>query len=120
MQNSVLKQIYDCLKKDGFDVYFPSQHKGECNSPYIVIRMAGVYNPLTVSSERPLYDILIYVPENRYSILETIIYDTKQSLKKLYPMIEYNGTETATYYDESVKANMVSFQYQGIRKKENM
>lgn len=113
---SVLKQIYDCLKKDGFDVYFPSQHKGECIEPYVVVKMEGVYTPLTVSSERPIYTILVYVPENRYSVLEQIIFETKQSLKKIYPLIEYIGNETASYWEEEVKATMVSFQYYGCRK----
>ena len=31
------KDIYDCLKKAGIDVYFQGQHKGDCKAPYVVI-----------------------------------------------------------------------------------
>mgnify|MGYP000500093019 CR=1 FL=1 len=57
MVKEVSKQIYDLLKQNNFDVYFPSQHKGECISKYVVIKHDGVYQPLTVSSERPIYTI---------------------------------------------------------------
>ena len=110
MGKGILKQIHDCLTRNGFETYFPSQKHGEC---------LETYDPLTVSSERPIYTIMVYVPENRYSIFEKIIFDVKQTLKKMYPMIMYIGNETPSYYDENVKANMVSFQYYGCRKKEN-
>uniref|UniRef100_A0AAU8AYR1 Tail completion protein n=1 Tax=Dulem virus 36 TaxID=3145754 RepID=A0AAU8AYR1_9CAUD len=115
-KKTILKQIYDVLKQNGFDVYFPSQHKGECLSEYVVIKYAGTVNELNVSSERPIYDFLCYVPLDRYSILEQYIYDIKEVLKQLYPLIGYLGNEITSYYDEDVRAHMVSFQYQGIRK----
>ena len=39
MAKEVSKQIYDLLKQNNFDVYFPSQHKGECISKYVVIKI---------------------------------------------------------------------------------
>lgn len=119
MGKGILKQIHDCLTSNGFKTYFPSQKHGECLEPYIVIKLDGTYDLLTVSSERPIYTIMVYIPENRYSIFEKIIFDVKQTLKKMYPTIMYIGNETPSYYDENVKANMVSFQYYGCRKKEN-
>ena len=113
---SVLKQIYDKLKENGQKVYWPGQHKGECTERYIVLKMAGV-TPLTgVSSERPLYDIMLYVPYNQYSQLETWAFEIKEILRTLYPMIMYAENETSDYIDETVKGIMKSFQYQGIRK----
>ncbi len=38
MTKSVLKQIYDCLKENGIDVYFAGQHEGECIKKYTVIK----------------------------------------------------------------------------------
>ena len=35
------KDIYDCLKAAGIDVYSPGQHDGVCVSPYAVVRFAG-------------------------------------------------------------------------------
>lgn len=117
---SVLKQIYDTLSEDGTKVYFPGQHKGECIGKYIVIKMAGVSPILGISSERPIYDIMLYVPLNKYTQLETWAMEVKQKLKKLYPMIMYAGNETPDYVDDNVKAVMKSFQYYGIRKIEYM
>ena len=117
---SILKNIYDTIKESGMDVYFPSQHKGECTKPYVVIKSEDVTIPLTVSSERPIYTIICYVPQNRYSNLEDMIFELKQTLKKMYPIIMYVGNETASFYDADVNAHMKSFQYAGCRKIELM
>lgn len=117
---SILKTIYDVLKQDGeTDVFFPTQHKGECLKEYIVLKMDGVTNELVVSSERPIYTILCYVPENQYSRLEMFVEETKQKMKKVFPLVMYVGNETPTFYDEEIKGHMISFQYQGCRKIEN-
>lgn len=116
---SVLKKIRDVLREDGTEVYFPTQHKGQCLKEYIVIKLDGTNEELTVSSERPLYTIMCYVPENKYSRLEEFVFETKQKMKELFPMLMYAGNETPSFYDSDVKGNMKSFQYQGCRKIEN-
>lgn len=116
---SIIKQIRDVLSEDGTEVYFPTQHKGECLKEYIVVKQEGTITPLTVSSERPIYTLMLYVPLNQYSRLEDFIFETKQKIKKIYPLVMYAGNETASYYDEDKKANMISFQYYGCRKIEN-
>lgn len=116
---SVLKQIRDVLEEDETDVYFPSQHKGECLNEYIVVKADEAIGEMTVSSERPLYTILCYVPEDCYSSLETLVNKTKQKMKKVFPLVMYVGNETPSFYDDTVKAHMISFQYQGCRKIEN-
>lgn len=113
---SILKQIYDTIAEDGTETFFPSQHSGECIKEYVVIKLEDITVPLTVSSERPLYTIMCYVPQNNYSRLESLIYETKQKLKKMYPTIMYIGNETASFYDSDVKGHMKSFQYTGCRK----
>nr|DAH14732.1 MAG TPA: tail completion protein [Caudoviricetes sp.] len=112
----IIKQIYDVIKDAGFKVYFPSQHKGECTSKFVVVKQSGVYKPLTVSTERPIYTIMCYVPQNNYSDLEKMIRVVKQNMRKLFPMLFYIGNETESFYDEDIKAHMVSFQYYGERK----
>lgn len=113
---SVLKQVYDHLKKSGFDVYFPGQHKGDCENKYIVLKMDGGTVLETVSSERPIYTVMCYVPERKYSELADYVLDVKDKMRGVYPMLMYAGNETPSYFDESVSGHMVSFQYQGIRK----
>ena len=58
MKKEVIKQIRDILEENGTDVYFPSQHKGECIKEYIVIKNDGSTDEYTVSAERPLYTVL--------------------------------------------------------------
>lgn len=118
MSMSLLKDAWDLLKDVGFNPFMPGQHKGECIEPYVVVKLSGVL-PLEVSSERPIYTFLVYVPENEYTKLETNVFAIKQELKKLYPRIMYAGNETESFYDEQIKAHMISFQYYGIRKLEN-
>lgn len=115
---SVLKQTMNVLKSDGTEVYFPSQHKGECLKEYIVIKSDGTV-ALSISSERPIYTIMCYVPYDKYSRLETFVHETKQKMKKMFPLLMYEGNETPSFYDENKKAHMVSFQYLGCRKIEN-
>lgn len=119
MAKEVSKQIYDLLKQNNFDVYFPSQHKGECISKYAVIKHDGAYQPLTVSSERPIYTIMCYVPEQSYSELESFVLEIKRTMKNIFPLVMYLGNETPSYYDDSVKGHMISFQYYGARKIKN-
>lgn len=117
--SSVLKTIRKELEKDGTEVYFPGQHKGECLNEYIVVKLDGANEEITVSSERPLYTIMCYVPENKYSRLESFIEETKQKMKKVFPLVMYVGNETPSFYDSDIKGHMISFQYQGCRKLNN-
>lgn len=116
---SILKTIRDELEKDGTSVFFPTQHKGECLKEYIVVKVDGAVSEQTVSSERTLYTILCYVPENNYSRLEELVRETKAKMKKVFPLVMYVGNETPSFYDSDIKAHMISFQYQGCRKIEN-
>lgn len=112
---SIIKQMYDALK--GYDdVYFPSQHKGNCTKPYYVVKMDGATTEMNISSERPLFSVLCYVPRNKYSYLETMRDNAKKAMKALFPMLMYAGNETMSFYDEDIDAHMISFQYQACRK----
>jgi predicted DNA-binding protein (UPF0278 family) len=117
---SIIKTIRDVLEQDGeTDVFFPSQHKGECLKEYIVVKADGTITEAVVSSERPIYTVLCYVPENQYSRLETFVAETKQKMKEVFPLVMYIGNETPSFYDDDVKGHMISFQYQGCRKLKN-
>ena len=65
--------IYDHLIAKGFDVYTPAQHKGECVTPYIVVKGAGMNQAGNYSSNQHLYDILCYVPKDQYTYLEKYV-----------------------------------------------
>lgn len=113
---TVWQHIYTHLKNAGFDVYSPGQHQGECVAPYIVVRDAGIYGVNGISSEQALYEILCYVPKDRFSTLEPYVEDAKAAMKELYPMLIPTHYQTDSYLDDSVKGHMVSVQYKNNRK----
>lgn len=110
------QDIYSLLKSKGFDVYSPGQKVGDCTEPYIVVKNDGSYKHVNFSSDRDMYSIMVYVPLNKYSILEVIVQDVKKAMKELYPMIQPYGSQMPSFYDESVKANYISIEYENYKK----
>ena len=108
--------IYKTLKSAGFDVYSPAQHEGECITPYIVIAVSSVAAIGNFSSTQNLYDLMLYIPRDSYSMLEDYTESVKQAMKSLEPGIKPVNYQTPPYYDDSVKGHMVSIQYRNNRK----
>ena len=105
------KTIYRHLKTQGFSVYSPGQHQGECTESYVVIRSSTSTAKLLFTSHTDVYDIMCYVPRDKYSNLEDYVMSVKQAMKSLYPTLIPTQNETASYYDDQVKGHMVSIEY---------
>lgn len=103
--------LYDHLANKGFSVYSPGQHKGECQSPYVVARYSGTSPISTFTSTQDRYELLCYVPEKNYSQLQGYSLSVKEAMRELYPVFVPTGFETAAFYDDKVKAHMVSIEY---------
>jgi hypothetical protein len=116
MENTRWSDIFTYLKEKGFDVYSPGSKEGECISPYIVVKHAGKSKVSNVSSSMVLYDLLVYIPKNRYSYLETFVNKVEDAMDGLFPMIRPVHYQTTPYYDDNVKGWMVSIQYENVRK----
>lgn len=116
MSQSRWQDIYLKLKQKGIAAYSPAQKEGECISPYTVIRDASTSKFLTYSSTRTYYDLMCYVPKESFSTLEPYVEKVKEAMKELYPMISPTYTQTASFYDDTVKGHMVSVQYYNYRK----
>ncbi len=114
--DSRLMDLYQHLKDNGFDVYMPAIKSGECTSPYIVIKNDGGTKHSSFSSNVDLYSIMCYVPKQSYSKLEPLVQSVKTAMKDLVPLFHPNGQETPSYYDDSVKAHMVSIEYKNYKK----
>lgn len=108
--------IYKHLSNNGIEVYSPAQKKGECTSPYVVLKDAGTIKIAGLSSTQTIYDVMCYVPKDRFTILEKYVHQVKQIMNKLQPMIMPLFIETASFYDDSVEAHMISVQYRNNRK----
>ena len=116
MAASRIQDIYLHLKKQGFEVYFPAQKVGECLSPYVVVKDATTSKYLEYSSTVTYYDLMCYTPKDHFSELEPFVESVKVAMKGLVPMIKPTYSQTQSYYDDSVKAHMVSVQYKNYRK----
>ncbi len=116
MAASRIQDIYLHLKKKGFEVYFPAQKVGECLSPYVVVKDATTSQYLEYSSTVTYYDLMCYIPKDHFSNLEPFVESVKVAMRELVPMIKPTYSQTQSYYDDSVKAHMISVQYKNYRK----
>ena len=71
---------------------------------------------LNFSSTITYYDIMCYIPKDHFSELEPFVESVKVAMKGLVPMIKPTYSQTQSYYDDSVKAHMISVQYKNYRK----
>lgn len=114
--DTIAKRIYDQLKQDKFDVYFPGQHIGDCISAYVVIKPGISMQYLSYSSNISYFDILCYIPKNKFSSYEKYLSDVEKSLSNLFPILRCSNLRTEPYFDDSINGWMVSTQYENYRK----
>lgn len=115
-QKTRFMDIYRHLSENGVEVYSPAQKEGECTSSYVVVKDAGTTKYTNISSTQTLYDVMCYVPKAHFTELEQFVERVKSIMKGLYPMVVPTYFETASFYDDSVKAHMISIQYRNARK----
>ena len=111
-----VKDIYDNLKANNIEAYFPEQHKGEVKTKYVVIRQQGENQFENYSSLIVEVDLYLYVPRDRYSELQDFIDLVKKEMKKLEPMIKPSHYVSPSYYDDLIKGHTVTMTYQYYRK----
>lgn len=116
MADSRWQDLFDHLKSEGFDVYSPGMKTGECTSEYIVVKNDGSSKMPSFSTNMDFYAVMCYVPQSKYSTLEVMVQKVKESMKKIKPMFKPYGTETSSFYDEKVKAHMISIEYVNYKK----
>lgn len=110
------QDIYINLKNNGVDVYSPGVKTGDCTSKYVVVLQDGTDKHPSFSSNIEYYSVITYVPQLKYSELESYKENVKTIMKKLEPMILPTGYESPSFYDDSVKAHMISIQYKNYKK----
>ena len=111
MSESRWQDIYRHLTKEGFDVYSPGQHSGDCTAPYVVVKDSGTPPYGNFSSAKSLYDILCYVPKDHFSQLEPFVDKLQTAMIKMYPVIRPAHYKTPSFYDDTVKGHMISVPY---------
>lgn len=116
MGDSRWQDLFTHLKSKGFDVFSPGIKVGECTKQYIVVSHSGSSQDPNVSSDIDLYSIMCYVPKKGYSELEPMVQYVKRVMKDLRPMFMPNGSQTPSFYDDELKAHMVSIVYKNYKK----
>lgn len=109
---SMWERVYNALNSKGFDAYPPDAKEGECTSEYVVVKESGRTPIVGVSSQRVVYDIMLYVPRNHYERLAHFREEVQKAMHEtLYPTLMYVGQQSIDYYDDEYKAHMTSIQY---------
>lgn len=114
-KESVLKQIRENLRECGFETYYPAQHEGECKHEYVVIAYAGATEILGVSSVADTYNIMCYVPYEKYSRTVEYAGEIRRAMRNIFPLVRETGTAAPAYYDEGTKAYMINLEYANYR-----
>lgn len=114
MADTRWQDIYLHLKSKGVEVHSPAQHVGECKTSYVVLKDTGTMKMLGYSTTINMFDVMCYVPQNKFSTLESFKETIKGHMKELEKMLSIRPTylETPSYYDEEIKGHMVSMQYE--------
>ena len=110
------QDIFLHLKNAGFKVYSPGTKTGECTFNYLVVKNDGSSKHASFSSDVDMYSVMCYVPKDKYSSLEPLVQAVKGAMKGLEPMIKPYGSQTPSYYDDSLKAHMISVMYKNYKK----
>lgn len=109
---TVWEDIFNHLKARGFAVFPPAIKVGECTSAYVVVAKNGLaQHSGNITTDNDTYTVMCYVPKMNYSTLDRYVQDVKIAMSELRPLIKPSGIETPSYYDDSVKAHMISIDY---------
>lgn len=114
---NIWQMIFLHLKESKINVNSPGMKNGICKEPYVVVKSNGSAKHVGISTMDNLYSVMCYVPVEKYSKLEEYVKEVKRVMKGLEPTVKYDNYETPSYYDESVKAHMISIEYKNYRKK---
>ena len=114
--NSRWEDIFMQLKNSGFDVYSPGIKTGDCIAPYVVVAIGSSVEHTSFSTNIDLYSVMCYVPKQAYSKLEPYVHSVEKAIAELAPMILPYGQRQPSYYDDTVKAHMVSITYKNYKK----
>lgn len=114
----MVQDIYTHLKNNNLNPYFPGQHRGECEEPFVIV-MEGTQMPSINSNKigQQVMDFIIFVPVNSYVAVKPYKNKVKLALKEL-TYLRKTGLETPVITDDDKKAYTTSIQYVIIKKLE--
>ena len=106
-----MRLIFDTLETAELNPYFLGQHRGLCEKPFIVIKRGSTLPSLNSNKVgQSIIDIIAFVPENDYLIVEPYKTAIKVALKEL-DVLRKTGNETPEITDDDKKALTFSIEY---------
>lgn len=106
--------IFDLLTENGFRVFAPDTHKGECVEDYLVLKESTVTRYNNYSSQIVLYDIMCYA--KNYTDCLKLKDKVRQTMTKAKYTVVPTDNETSAFFDDDVKGYMTSVEYRNFRK----
>lgn len=110
------QDIFNFLKSKGFNIFSPAMKTGECTEKYLVLQYGGGEKYTTFSSTKDTYTIMCFVPKNNYSELEVYKNKVMEAMKGMFPMIVPTYSVSTPYYDDTIKAHMLTIDYTNNKK----
>lgn len=121
-EKNVWQRIITTLKDNGIAAYPPATKVGQCKEPYVVVKFAGSMKAQTYSTQKDLYNFLIYVPKNKYSQLSD--YETRirsiLDVPPLFPMIMPTGQAENDYFDDNMDAHLRIITYYNYKRNKHL
>lgn len=107
----MIQEIYTHLKNKNLNPYFPGQHRGECEEPFVIV-MEGTQMPSIQSNKigQQVMDFIVFVPVNSYIAVGSYVKKIRQALKEL-TYLRKTGLETPVITDDEKKAYTTSIEY---------
>lgn len=106
--------IFDILKNSGIDVYAPNTHKGDCITPYVVVKRVTAGQFQRYSTQIVYYDLLCYA--KNYTSCLSLVEKVKTAMKGADFNVRPTLNETEPFFDDAVKGFMASVEYRNYKK----
>ena len=111
---TIYNLIFDILKNSGIDVYAPNTHKGDCITPYVVVKRATAGRFQRYSTQIVYYDLLCYA--KNYTSCLSLVEKVKTAMKGADFNVRPTLNETEPFFDDAVKGFMASVEYRNYKK----
>lgn len=101
-------------ERTGCKVYPPAVKIGECKEDYLILKDDASARYQNLSTEINYYDVLCYA--KTYTGVLKLADFVRDVMCSYTPNMFPTGVETGAYYDDDVRAYMVSIQYRAMRR----
>lgn len=101
-------------EKSGLRVYPPYTKKGECKESYLVLKEGTAAQYQQFSTQIVYYDVMCY--DASYTGVLELAERIQKIMLAYTPHMFPTGIETECYYDDDVRAYMISMQYRAMKR----